>query len=68
MSDADLKAELERLKAENAKATTLGSGDIKVFASIKIDATINGSGNIRYSGGGSVSSVTHGSGSISAAD
>jgi len=46
----------------------MGSGDIKVFASIKTDATINGSGNIRYSGGGSVSAVTHGSGSISAAD
>jgi hypothetical protein len=56
------------LKAENAKATTMGSGDIKVFASIKTDCTINGSGNIRYSGGGSVSAVTHGSGSISAAD
>lgn len=54
------------LKAENARATTMGSGDIKVFGSIKIDATINGSGNIRYSGGGSVSTVTHGSGSISA--
>lgn len=56
------------LKAENAKAKTMGSGDIKVFASVQVDCTINGSGSIKYRGGGAASSVVHGSGSISPID
>lgn len=52
------------LKAENAGARTLGSGDISVFSSVKLDATINGSGSISYKGGGAVSSAVHGSGTI----
>lgn len=56
------------LKAENAKARTTGSGNISVYASMKIDAGITGSGNIRYKGGGTVSSKVSGSGSVSAID
>lgn len=56
------------LKAENAAVRTLGSGSIRVFASVKLDATINGSGDIAYRGGGSVSSKINGSGSVKAID
>jgi hypothetical protein len=56
------------LKAENASVSTLGSGSIRVFASVKLDATINGSGDIGYKGGGSVSSKINGSGSVKAID
>ncbi|MBX3257591.1 MAG: DUF2807 domain-containing protein [Chitinophagaceae bacterium] len=52
------------MKAENAKVKTLGSGNISVFASVKIDASISGSGDISYKGGGAVSSSIHGSGSV----
>ncbi len=56
------------LKAENATVRTLGSGSIRVFASVKLDATINGSGDIAYKGGGSVSSKINGSGTVKAID
>ena len=56
------------LKAENATAKTLGSGDIHLFASVKLSATINGSGGVRYKGGAAVSSSVHGSGTVEAAD
>ena len=56
------------LKSENATVRTLGSGSIRVFASVKLDATINGSGDIAYKGGASVSSKIHGSGSVKAID
>ncbi|HRP55220.1 head GIN domain-containing protein [Agriterribacter sp.] len=56
------------LKSENATVRTLGSGSIRVFASVKLDATINGSGDIAYKGGASVSSKIHGSGTVKAID
>ena len=56
------------LKAEKASVRTLGSGSIRVFASVELDATINGSGDIGYKGGGSVSSKINGSGSVKAID
>lgn len=62
------KIDATELKAENAVVKTFGSGNIHVFASVKLDATVNGSGDITYKGGGSVSSKIHGSGSVKAAD
>lgn len=62
------KIDATSLKAENAVVKTFGSGDIHVFASIKLDATVNGSGDITYKGGGSVSSKIHGSGTVKAVD
>jgi len=56
------------LKAENVSAKTMGSGDIRAFASIKLNAVINGSGSVTYKGGGTASSTVHGSGSVTAAD
>ncbi|WP_081212220.1 head GIN domain-containing protein [Salegentibacter sediminis] len=38
------------LKAEDVKATVMGSGDIEVFASVSLDAKIMGSGDIHYKG------------------
>lgn len=58
------KIDATGLKAENAVVKTLGSGNIHVFASVKLDATVNGSGNITYKGGGTVSSTVHGSGKV----
>ncbi len=52
------------LLAENAVAQTAGSGDIRVFGSVKIDARITGSGDISYKGGGAVTSKITGSGSV----
>lgn len=62
------KIDATGLKAENAVVKTFGSGNIHVFASVKLDATINGSGDITYKGGASVSSKVHGSGSVKAVD
>ncbi len=62
------KIDATGLKAENAVVKTFGSGNIHVFASVKLDATVNGSGNILYKGGGAVSSTVHGSGRIKAVD
>ncbi|HTN06697.1 head GIN domain-containing protein [Agriterribacter sp.] len=62
------KIDATELKAENAVVKTFGSGNISVFASVKLNATVNGSGDITYKGGGSVTSKIHGSGSVKAAD
>ncbi len=56
------------LKAENAKVTTSGSGNINVYASLKLEAGITGSGNIGYKGGATVTSKITGSGSVKAID
>lgn len=62
------KIDATALKAENAVVKTLGSGEVHVFASIKLDATVNGSGDITYKGGASVNSKIHGSGTVKAID
>ncbi|HRP31968.1 MAG TPA: head GIN domain-containing protein [Agriterribacter sp.] len=62
------KIDATALKAENAVVKTLGSGEVHVFASIKLDATVNGSGDITYKGGASVNSKIHGSGTVKAMD
>lgn len=56
------------LLAENAVAQTAGSGDIRVYGSLKIHARITGSGDISYKGGGTVSSKITGSGSVHKVD
>ena len=38
------------LKAEEVKATVMGSGDVEVFTSVSLDARIFGSGDIHYEG------------------
>ena len=62
------KIDAAALKAENAVVKTFGSGNIHVFASVKLDATVNGSGDITCKGGGTVSSKIHGSGTVKAVD
>ncbi len=53
------------LKAEDVEVNIAGSGNAKVFASVKLDATVNGSGDVIYKGNApSVKSSIHGSGSI----
>ncbi len=53
------------LKAENAKVKIAGSGDVFLFADVKLDAKIVGSGNVKYKGNAVVSKSIMGSGSIS---
>ena len=53
------------LKAENAKVKIAGSGDVFLFADVKLDAKIVGSGNIQYKGNATVERKIVGSGSIS---
>ncbi len=53
------------LKSESTDAHILGSGDIHVFASIKLNANIMGSGNVTYKGGGAVTQHVMGSGEVS---
>ncbi len=62
------KIDATELKAENANVRSTGSGNISVFASVRLDATVNGSGDIRYKGGATVSSKTNGSGSVRSID
>lgn len=62
------KIDAMELKSENATVKTYGSGDVNVYASVKLDATINGSGTIRYKGGASANSKIHGSGTVKAVD
>jgi len=62
------KIDATELKAENANVRSTGSGNISVFASVKLDATVNGSGDIRYKGGATISSKTNGSGSVRSID
>lgn len=52
------------LKSEESNLQVSGSGNIDVYASIKLDASVSGSGNIRYKGDAKVSSSTSGSGNV----
>jgi len=52
------------LQVNECKATTSGSGSIKVSVSDHLDATISGSGDIIYKGGPRVNSSDNGSGNL----
>jgi hypothetical protein len=52
------------LKAENAKVSIAGSGDVKVFAENKLDISIAGSGSVFYKGAATVKQHVVGSGEI----
>ena len=52
------------LKSEKAKVSITGSGNVRIFASVSIDASIVGSGNIIYSGSPSISKSVIGSGEL----
>jgi len=52
------------LKAENAKVSIAGSGDVKVFAENKLDINIAGSGSVFYKGAATVKQHVVGSGDV----
>lgn len=54
----------ENLKAENAVVSIAGSGDVTVFADVKLKINIAGSGNVKYRGNASVEKSIAGSGNI----
>lgn len=56
------------LKSEEANLEISGSGNVDVYASIKLDANISGSGNVRYKGDAQVTSNTSGSGDVKKVD
>lgn len=56
------------LKSEESNLQVSGSGNIEVYASIKLDASVSGSGNIRYKGDAKVNSSTSGSGEVRKVD
>ncbi|WP_158563207.1 head GIN domain-containing protein [Chitinophaga silvatica] len=53
------------LMAENATVKIAGSGDVDLFASVKLDAKIAGSGNVNYKGTPQISTHIAGSGTVS---
>jgi hypothetical protein len=58
----DIKA--MNLKSEEAYLQVSGSGNIDVYASVKLDANVSGSGDIRYKGDAQVTRNTSGSGEV----
>jgi len=52
------------LKAENAKVKITGSGNVTVFADVKLDAKVVGSGDVYYKGNAQVNQSIVGSGTI----
>jgi hypothetical protein len=56
------------LKAENAKISIAGSGDVKVFAAALLDVNIAGSGTVYYKGSPNVKQHVAGSGEIKKID
>ncbi|PWT96092.1 MAG: hypothetical protein C5B52_16420 [Bacteroidetes bacterium] len=67
-STASGNIDASKLKAENAKVNITASGEVHVYASVKLDATIMGSGNIGYKGGAAVTKNIMGSGEVSKED
>lgn len=63
-SDASGKFDFSGVAAKTVVAKTIGSGDIKVKVSDRLDATINGSGSIYFSGFPLLTSHISGSGHI----
>lgn len=57
-----------QLKSEEAKVNIGGSGNIKVFASLKLDISIAGSGDVVYFGSPEISKSVVGSGNIRKGD
>jgi hypothetical protein len=58
----DVKA--SGLRAETAKISIHGSGDVEVYASESLDTEISGSGDVHYKGEPRISTTVHGSGSV----
>jgi hypothetical protein len=56
------------LKSENVGVDIRGSGNVEVFASVKLSVDISGSGDVKYKGAGQVASSIHGSGSVRKVD
>jgi hypothetical protein len=56
------------LKAENAKISIAGSGDVKVFASAVLDVNIAGAGTVFYKGSPNVKQHVAGSGEVKKID
>ena len=56
------------LKSEESDLQVSGSGNIDVYASIKLDASISGSGDVRYKGDAKVNRSTSGSGDVRKVD
>jgi hypothetical protein len=54
----------EKLKSKTANVNIMGSGDVDLDASEKLDVTIAGSGSVKYSGSPTVSQKILGSGSV----
>lgn len=54
----------KNLKSENASISIAGSGDVYVFADIRLKITIAGSGNVKYKGNAVVETNVAGSGSV----
>lgn len=54
----------DELKAENAKVSIAGAGDIRVFADHDLDINIAGAGSVYYKGSASVKQHVAGSGEI----
>ena len=52
------------LKSEEADLQVSGSGNIDVYASIKLDANISGSGDVRYKGEAKINTNISGSGDV----
>ncbi|HEX5554885.1 MAG TPA: head GIN domain-containing protein [Chitinophagaceae bacterium] len=52
------------LKSEQSRIKIAGSGNVRVYASIKLHATILGSGNVYYEGSPSVETTMTGSGKV----
>jgi len=63
-SDASGKIDLSGITAKYVTARIIGSGDINVKATDKLDATINGSGSIYFSGSPLITSHVSGTGRL----
>jgi hypothetical protein len=54
----------QELKAEESSVHITGSGDARVYCSVKLQANITGSGDVYYKGNGAVNSNITGSGEV----
>ena len=63
-TDGSGKMDLSAIAAKYVTARTIGSGDIKVKASDKLDATIDGSGDVYFSGSPLITTHINGSGRL----
>jgi hypothetical protein len=63
-TDGSGRIDFSGVAARDVTAKTIGSGDIKVKVSDRLDATIDGSGSIYFSGSPLINSHIHGSGDL----